>query len=157
MAHLGFAIEDVLGFESDPNLYLGVNVSDRGDDWMFNVRCPDVAVYLPGTAAISYEAHWQGGPDLAIEIVSPYDRSREKISFYEAVGTRELWILDRDPWSLEQWIPSDGRLVSQGRSLCDSAAALASRVLPITMRLVSGTARPRVEIVCTSDQRSWLA
>src|SRR5258706_1248071 len=75
------------------------NVSDR-DDWTLNYRIPDVAVFLRGNAARHMGTHCIGGPDLAIEIVSPDDRSWEKLPFYAAVGTKELLLLDRDPWAL---------------------------------------------------------
>jgi hypothetical protein len=92
-----------------------------------------------------------------MEIVSPGDRSRDKIPFYESVQTRELYILDRDPWALEQFAIENGRLVSVGQSTCDSPAVLASRVLPIRLRLSDGKPRPRVEIVCGDDGRQWSA
>ena len=41
-----------------------------------------------------------GGPDLAIEIVSEGDRTLEKLEFYANVGTKELLVIDRDPWQL---------------------------------------------------------
>ena len=76
----------------------GGNISDR-DDWTRNYRIPDVAVYLNDTSARDEGSHWLGGPDLAIEIVSPEDLSREKLPFYAKVGTREVLIVDRDPWA----------------------------------------------------------
>jgi Uma2 family endonuclease len=82
-------------------VYPGVDVSDRELDWESNYRCPDVAVYLAGNSAKQCAAHWCGGPDLAIEIVSEDDRTRDKIPFYSLVGTRELLIVDRSPWGLE--------------------------------------------------------
>src|SRR5262245_32143572 len=47
--------------------YAGVNVSDRRRNWRQNYRCPDVAVFLVGTAAVPYRAHWFGGPDFGVE------------------------------------------------------------------------------------------
>ena len=77
--------------------YQGVNVSDRADDWTKNYRCPDVAVYLTGNPAIAKGAYWLGGPDFAVEVISPDDRSREKFDFYARVGVRELLLIDRNP------------------------------------------------------------
>ncbi len=52
----------------------GANITDRLDKWTKNFRVPDVAVFLNGTAAIKKKTHWVGGPDFAVEIISPYDR-----------------------------------------------------------------------------------
>ena len=78
-----------------------VNVSDRVDDWTRNYRCPDIAVYLADSPATLRDSYWLGGPDFAVEIVSPDDRSRDKLAFYAGVHTRELLIIDRGPWRLE--------------------------------------------------------
>ena len=79
----------------------GVNVSDREHGWKKNYRCPDVVVFLNHTKAVDCDTFWFGGPDFAVEIASPGDRSREKLEFYAKVGTRELLLVDRKPWSLE--------------------------------------------------------
>src|SRR5438105_1031774 len=68
----------------------GANVSDRRVKWTRNYRCPDVLVFLKGNKAELCKTHWYGGPDLAIEILSPRDRSRQKFAFYARVGVREL-------------------------------------------------------------------
>lgn len=51
--------------------FAGVNVSDRDSGWESNYREPDVAVYLASNPARDCGTHWMGGPDLAVEIVSP--------------------------------------------------------------------------------------
>ena len=68
----------------------GVNVSDRIDDWQNNYRVPDVAVFLNGGHAENRGAFWYGGPDFAVEVISPDDRTLEKLPFYEMVRVREL-------------------------------------------------------------------
>lgn len=62
-----------------------VNVSKRREDWQQDYRVPDVAVFLKEGHAENLGTHWLGGPDLAIEICSPEDRSREKIEFYKSL------------------------------------------------------------------------
>jgi Uma2 family endonuclease len=151
------ALDAIVSQGAIGNVYAGLNVSDRIDGWTLNYRGPDVVVYLAGNAAVDCGAHWCGGPDLVVEIVSPGDRVRDKIPFYEKVNTRELYILDRDPWSLEQFSLEHGRLVSTGQSTCESTAVLTSRVMPVTLRLVRDASRPRVEVVCWDDGRRWLA
>ena len=94
----------------------GVNVSDREDDWTQNYREPDVAVFLEGTTARDMDTHWLGGPDFAIEILSPGDRAREKLDFYAKVNVRELLIVDRAPLAARALPPAEARLGLVGTS-----------------------------------------
>jgi Uma2 family endonuclease len=133
----------------------GVNVSDRVADWKTNFRCPDVVVFLPGTAAVNHDAFWHGGPDFAVEVRSRGDRARKKLPFYAKVGTREVLLVERKPWSLELFRLRDGQLASVGRSTLDAPAALPSTVLPLAFRLVGGAERPRIELA-HADGRTWI-
>ena len=144
----------------DPGLgrvHPGCNVTDRPTKWKQNYRIPDVAVFLNGTKAIDKGSHWLGGPDLAIEIVSPHDKSREKLEFYAKVGTRELLILDRDPWSLELYRLSEGTLALVGRSTLDQPDLLETEVAPLTWQIIPGEERPMVEVIHTAGTQRWLA
>src|SRR5262249_49894964 len=116
-------------------VYQGVNVTDREDDWTKNYRCPDVAVYLPGNPARPLDTHWLGGPDFAIEIISPNDQARDKLPFYAAVGVRELLVIDRYPWSLELLRCEGQNWSTVGRSAPDRPESLVSAVLPLSFRL----------------------
>ena len=131
----------------------GPNVSDRPTRWRQNYRCPDVAVFLADNPAEDCGSHWFGGPDLAVEIVSPGDRSREKLPFYAAVGTKELLILDRDPWRLELFRLENGELRSAGPALPDGEP-LVTHTVGFRWRLVSGPDRPRLVLVA-ADGRRW--
>ena len=93
---------NVLDYVGGDVVYPGVNLTDRvpPEDWRENFRCPDVAVFLAGTSAENRGSHWYGGPDLAVEIVSPNDRTYEKLGFYAGIRTKELLVIDRDPWAL---------------------------------------------------------
>lgn len=133
----------------------GVNVSDRRKGWKKNFRCPDVVVYLNGTKAVCYGAFWLGGPDFGVEIISPYDRTREKFDFYAQVGTRELLLVDRAPWRMELYRLEDGRLMEVGRSTVEQPDLLVSAVVPLAFRLISGTERPQVEIVHADGRQQW--
>ena len=90
--------------------YPGGNVSDRAEDWRENYRCPDVLVFLKDNTAVQHAAHWEGGPDLLVEVVSPGDRSREKLDFYADLGVREFLVIDRGPWRLELYEPTRDRV-----------------------------------------------
>lgn len=143
----------------DPGLgrvHHGCNVTDRITKWRQNYRCPDVAVFLNGTKAIDKGSYWFGGPDFAIEIVSPQDKSREKLEFYAKVGTRELLIVDRDPWSLELYRLSGGTLDLIGRSILDQPDLLQTEVTPLTWRIIPGEERPMVEVIYTNGTQRWL-
>jgi Uma2 family endonuclease len=133
-------------------VFAGVNVSDRTDDWKQNYRCPDVAVYLADNPAQDCDSHWLGGPDRAEEIVSPGDRSRAKLDFYAKVGTRELLIVDRDPWSLELYVLKRKKLKLVGRSSLEEPRSLESTVLPLSFQLTAGKTRPLVKVSRTRSE-----
>jgi Uma2 family endonuclease len=127
-------------------VYGGVNVTDKLRDWSKNYRCPDVVVYLNDTAAENRGTHWLGGPDFAVEIVSAGDRSREKIGFYASVGVRELLIIDRDPWQLELFRLIDDHLRPVAIATQANCVLIESQVVPISLRLVTGTNRPSIQV-----------
>ena len=142
----------------DPGLGVvlnGANVSDRHEGWGQNYRGPDIAVYLEGTTARDWDSHWEGGPDFAVEIVSPNDRSREKLEFYASVGVREVLFIDRKPWMLELSRAADGVLASVGSVDDGSTEVTASDVLPLSFRLVAGSPRPTIEVIHVDGVRRW--
>ncbi len=147
--------EETVGWNDETLVLAGTNVSDRHKGWEKNYRCPDVVVYLPATRARNYETHWHGGPDFAVEVMSDDDRTRDKIPFYSKVGTRELLIIDRDPWSLELLRLSGRKLKSVGISSGKRGRLLESRVLPLSFRLVGGKRRPAIEVVRSTDGKTW--
>jgi Uma2 family endonuclease len=133
----------------------GVNISDRDEEWTHNFRVPAVAVFLAGSNAINRDTHWFGGPDWAAEIVSPGDRSRAKLDFYAKIGTRELLIVDRDPWALELYVLRRKKLRLVGSSTAKNERVLKSTVLPLSFRLVADTTRPLIEVRRTDAEGSW--
>ena len=133
----------------------GCNVSDRPLKWKENYRCPDVVVFLNGTKAINKKSHWLGGPDLAIEIISPNDRSREKLEFYAQAGTRELLLLDRDPWSLELYRFENGLPELVQRADVANGGVVETNVVPLLWRLVAGTERPLLEVSMKDGSKRW--
>lgn len=97
--------------------------------------------------------HWYGGPDFSVEIVSPGDRSREKFEFYAVAGTRELVILDRNPWSLELYRLEGETFQLVGSSTPGEEAILTSGAIPFTFRLLSRKPRPPLDMVHTKTGR----
>jgi Uma2 family endonuclease len=136
-------------------VYTSVNVSDREEGWRDNFRVPDLAVFLMGNRAKSLGTHWVGGPDFATEIVSPGDRSRDKLEFYASIGVRELLVIDRDPWELQVYGLKEGVLAPLGRSALAPSEQVESQVLPISLRLVHGATRPQIEIVRRDGVQKW--
>lgn len=155
-SRLNTILDLVIGMRGLGEVRAGINVSDRIDDWIKNYRCPDVAVFLNGTAARNLKTHWLGGPDFAIEIVSPDDSSRDKLEFYANVGVRELLIIDRAPWKLELYRLAGGRLVEVAQSVSTSPEVVNSQVIPLSFRLVQGGARPSIEVTHSDGVQRWI-
>ena len=134
----------------------GANITDLEEGWTHNYRCPDVVVFLKEGRAIDRGTHFLGGPDFAVEIVSEFDRSREKLPFYARVGVRELLLVDRDPWVLELFRLQEDRLMPVGRSTLESPDVLASTVLPLSFGLVPGEARPKIALAHEDGIARWV-
>ena len=149
-------LNNVVGWPGLGDVRPGVNVSDRKDDWKSNYRCPDIAVFLKGTVAENCDTFWCGGPDLAIEIVSPGDRIAEKLPFYAATGTRELLVVDREPWALRSYRLQDDKLVEVGVSTVAESLVLGSEVVPLSWQLVTDESRPAIRVAHADGQQHWL-
>jgi Uma2 family endonuclease len=132
------------------------NVSDRATRWKTNYRVPDMSLFLAGNLAQDRKTHWYGGPDLALEIVSPDDRSRDKLDFYARTGTREVLVLDRNPWQLELYRVRRGRMRLVGAVTPGDGASLTSLVVPFRFELFRGRPRPKVKIVHTQTGQEWV-
>jgi Uma2 family endonuclease len=146
---LAVAIKIALGWGAPARVHPGANVSDREQGWEHNYRIPDVLVVLPGSKARDCGTHWCGGPDFAVEVASPGDRSRQKLDFYAQIGVRELLLIDRDPWRLELFRLEGGRLKPV-------APPLASKVVPLSFRLIPDQPRPRIEVTHHDGKQRWL-
>ena len=140
----------------DVRVYPGANVSDQPERWTKNYRVPDVLVFLPGNPAEDRDTHWFGGPDFAVEVVSPGDRSRKKLAFYSKVGVRELLIVERDPWRLDFYRAIDSRLQPVCTLNPGASESFVSQVLPLDFRLLGTTPRPQIEATRQQDGRVWL-
>ena len=134
----------------------GVNVSDRRDDWRKNFRCPDVAVFLNDTQAENHGAFWLGGPDLAIEIVSPGENPRDKVPFYAKVATRELLVVDRDPWTLRLYQLQQNELSEVGTSTLQDANLMSSAVVPLSWQIIRAETGLALQVRHHDLQQEWL-
>jgi Uma2 family endonuclease len=150
---LAAIFQEVIDWPGLGHVRPGVNISDRKEDWTQNYRVPDVAVFLETGSAENCDAFWFGGPDFAVEIVSPGDQSREKMEFYGRVGARELLLIDREPWELHLMRLQGERLVTADRVVVDGPP-VTSEVLPFQFSLRAGIKRPTIHVVHASG-KSW--
>lgn len=154
---LNSAFSAVIDWDAGDQSLPGANVSDRAKRWKRNYRCPDVVVYLAANPAVNHLTFWQGGPDVAVEVTSPGEDPRRKLKFYAKVGTRELLVVDRDPWAVELYRLAGGKLVSAGRSDAANPAVLSSGVLPLTFQLRDQSPRPAAVVAHTATGQTWTA
>jgi len=153
---LAVAFREAIGGPPAGLVLAGGNVSDQEVKWTKNYRCPDVSVFLPGNPAQNRRTHWFGGPDFAVEVMSPYDRSRRKLPFYAKVGVRELLLVNRRRWALELYRLHDDALELVGKSVPETSAILTSTVLPVSFRLLPDSPRPQIELTRTDGTQKWL-
>lgn len=136
VTELSGAITSLVDWKGIGQTFAGANVSDRDEGWTQNYRIPDVLVFNTETSSIDCGTHWRGGPELAIEIVSPGDRTTEKREFYATVGTNELLVVDRDPWQLALYrLDSERNLARVGTSTMESSMKIASTMFPVSFAL----------------------
>ena len=146
----------VFGIDERNRIQFRVNLSDRTKGWKSNYRVPDTMVFLAGNPAKLCGTHYRGGPDVALEVISPDDRSRQKLDFYALIGTREVIILDRDPWQLELYQLERGKMNLAGAIKPGDGKKLASGVGPIEYQLIRSKSRPKVKIVHTETGQEWV-
>ena len=154
---LSSAFSAVIAWDRGDQVLPGANVSDREADWLNNHRIPDVVVYLATNPAKNSDTHWVGGPDFLVEITSPGEDPRQKLDFYAKVNTREVMIVDREPWSVELYRLQDDKMALAGKSDVTNQAVLKSQALPLTFQLRPGTPRPTILIAHTSSAQTWTA
>ncbi|MDX1929111.1 MAG: Uma2 family endonuclease [Pirellulaceae bacterium] len=136
---LAAAISTITNWRGQGKTLAGANVSDSRENWTQNYRIPDVLVFLNDTSAVDCGTHWLGGPDFAIEIVSQGDRTLDKLDFYAMVGTRELLVIDRNPWQLTLYRRNNARLVPVAHCDLQQATAIQSEVIPLRISLDAKT------------------
>jgi Uma2 family endonuclease len=81
--------------ERDLGRVFGTRVAFRLDE--YNGPEPDIAFVKKSRLSCVQPGHVRGGPDLAVEIVSPDSIERDyekKRHLYEAAGVSEYWIID---------------------------------------------------------------
>jgi Uma2 family endonuclease len=129
-------------------VYSQANVASPGS-WPHNYRIPDIILLTPARFGIRRDEHFDGGPDVVIEVRSPGDESYEKMDFYAEVGAAELWIVDRDTKKPQVFQNTDGSWVE--RQLDEGGWA----VSPLTDVRMRGTVSQRLELTLGENANSW--
>jgi Uma2 family endonuclease len=92
---------------------------------MDNFRVPDLVVASPVHQS---ERGVERRAEIAIEILSPHDESRDKLPFYAMCGVREVWLIDPKPREFEiLWLDDQYASVRSE-----------SRVLGVTLATIDG-------------------
>jgi Uma2 family endonuclease len=151
---LDFLLCEVVVWPRLGRVYPGVNLSDCAEDWTHDYRVPDIAVCLEGGSAQNRGTHWTSA-DFLVEVVSPGDRTYDKIPFYERLGVGEVLILGRDPWMLELFRLEAGRLCRVASGGPESRDWIASQKVPLSFRLVAAEPRPKLEVLYPAENRQW--
>jgi Uma2 family endonuclease len=151
---LACILQEIVGWPGLGDVCAGVNLSDRAEGWEHNYRVPDVAVFLRTGRAENLGTHWRGAADFLVEVISPCDRTREKLDFYSRLGVRELLLVDREPWALELYRDGPSGL-EKVESADLQAGEVRSAVLPLIFRLVSARGRPDIEVGHAESGRTW--
>ena len=156
VSRLARILDEVIHDSGLGQAFPGCNVSDR-EDWEKNFRVPDVAVFLNGTAAIDRNTFWRGGPDFAVEITSRGDKSRDKFEFYASINTREVLIIDRDPWQLELYRLENGILSLAESCLPGNDNRITTATVGLQLRLDAAdeSERPLIQVSHPQSQREW--
>ena len=91
----------------------GYKLSDNPPTWIQ----PDVSVITRQRAAVpALDGYFHGGPELAIEVISPSDTARDmnrKIDLLLASGTLAVWVIYPDDEEVRVFLP-DGTSFAKG-------------------------------------------
>ena len=100
-------------------------------------RVPDLVFAAPDRHS---ERGVEGAADLIIEILSPNDESRDKLTFYARVGVQEVWLVDPNTRAVELYALRTG---TYHVALPDSSGVIHSPALDVDLSTVAG---PRLRI-----------
>jgi Uma2 family endonuclease len=156
VGEIAYVLGEAVGRPGLGQVFPGVNLSDRNAGWEKNFREPDVAVFLCGGRAIDRGTHWQGAADFLVEIISPGERTREKIPFYSGIGVVELLVIDREPWSLELYRNENGQLTKVGQSTLAVPDAIEAKTVGLTFQLLPSEPRPQIQATHLASGRQWV-
>jgi Uma2 family endonuclease len=79
-----------------------------GQEWRQDYRIPDILLVTPERMQINHVSHFEGAPDMLVEIHSPGDEAHEKLPFYRELTVPEVWIIHRDTKKVEPYLLRQG-------------------------------------------------
>jgi|SRR5579872_2631985 len=86
---------------------INLSPAGSGSGWIHNYRIPDLVLLTRERFSIDRRTHFEGGPNVAVEIRSPDDESESKLPFYAQLGILEVWIIDRDTKQPDLYVLAD--------------------------------------------------
>ncbi len=86
----------------------------------------------------------EGRAELVIEVLSPYDESRDKLPFFATCGIPEVWLVDPGTRVQEVFILTAGRYVAVEP---DAAGARHAPVLGLALSVAAG---PKLRIASSA-------
>lgn len=111
------------------------------------VRIPDVSfvarTQMPGDGLPS--GYFRGGPDLAVEVVSPSDKASDlavKIADYLAAGTQQVWVVEPNTRTVAVYRPGGAARVYGADDTLDGGDLLPGLALPVGDLFDYGVAAP---------------
>jgi hypothetical protein len=84
-----------------------------GSSWINNFLIPDLVLLTKARYSIDHRTHFEGGPEVVVEIRSPHDESEDKPPFYAGLGILEVWIIDRDTKEIDLYTLSGDSYIRQ--------------------------------------------
>lgn len=112
------------------------NVARPGlPDWREDYRSPDLVLVKPERFGRDVDTHFEGGPDIVVEIYTPGDESYDKLAFYFEIDVEEVWVVHRDTKVPELFVRRE-KGFEPARP--DADGWLASAATGIAMRSVPG-------------------
>ncbi len=126
--------------------YPGGNVSDRAKGWEQNYRCPDVVVLFPQNPARNLNTVLVGGPDFAVEIISPHDHAHEKLPFYGKIKTRECLYIDSEEKCVELYRLNGDQMDLVAKLNSENGLSCESQVLQLRFQVKAEGSQTLLEV-----------
>ena len=98
------------------------------------VRAPDFAFLRSARPASPKRGYYPGAPDLAVEVLSPDDRTgyvREKVAEWLAAGTLAVWVVDPRQRTVAIHEPDRPAFVASESDVIHGGALLSGFELPV--------------------------
>ena len=88
---LGVVFSEVVNPPAGGDVFPGLNLSDRAEDWKDNYRCPDVAVFLSGNTAQVFERIFAARPISWLRSSVPTTRPATSSLSTAVLGFANCW------------------------------------------------------------------